>query len=112
MHILREVAARAKGGRLAVITAASTQPEEMWAWKKVFHQLGVKDVVHVPVADREAAFDPAVVDTLKTAKVIFFSGGDQVRITSRLGGSTLCDAIRKFYEGGITLAGHPPAPRA
>src|SRR4051812_26373945 len=106
MHILREVAGRAKGGRLAVITAASTQPEEMWAlYRKVFHQLGVKDVVHVPVADRDAAFDPAVVDTLKSAKVIFFSGGDQVRITSRLGGSTLCDAIRKFYEGGITLAG-------
>ena len=106
MHILREVAGRAKGGRLAVITAASTQPEEMWAlYKKLFHQLGVKDVVHVPVADRDAAFDPAVVDTLKSAKVIFFSGGDQVRITSRLGGSTLCDAIRKFYEGGITLAG-------
>jgi cyanophycinase len=106
MQILREVAGRATGGRLAVITAASSQPEEMWAlYKKVFHQLGVKDVVHVPVADREAAFDPTVVETLKSAKVIFFSGGDQVRITSRLGGSTLCDAIRKFYEGGITLAG-------
>src|SRR5215213_1547409 len=106
MHILREVAGRAKGGRLAVITAASSQPEEMWAlYKKLFHQLGVKDVVHVPVADRDAAFDPAVVDTLKSAKVIFFTGGDQVRITSHLGGSTMCDAIRAVYEKGATLAG-------
>ena len=31
MLILREVAGRAKGGRLAVVTAASTQPCEMWA---------------------------------------------------------------------------------
>jgi cyanophycinase len=106
MHILREVAGRAKGGRLAVITAASTEPEEMWRlYKRIFQRLGVKDLVHVPVDDRSAAFDPAVVDTLKTAKVIFFSGGDQVRITSRLGGSVLCDAIRNFYENGITLAG-------
>ena len=106
MLILREVAGRAKGGRLAVVTAASTQPGEMWAlYKGLFQRLGVKDVVHVPLENREAAFDPSVVDLLKTARVIFFSGGDQVRITSRLGGSVLCDAIRKFYEGGVTLAG-------
>src|SRR5687767_11507549 len=50
MRILREVAGRAKGGRLAVITAASAQPGETWAvYKGIFHQLGVKDVVHVPV---------------------------------------------------------------
>ena len=61
--------------------------------------------MHVPLENREAAFDPSVVDLLKTARVIFFSGGDQVRITSRLGGSVLCDAIRKFYEAGVTLAG-------
>jgi cyanophycinase len=39
------------------------------------------------------------------AKVIFFSSGDQVRITSRLGGTVLCDAIRKLYDSGVTLAG-------
>src|SRR5215203_4049774 len=106
MHILNEVASRAKGGRLAVVTAASTQPREMWElYKGIFHKLGVKDVVHVPVESREAAFDSGVVDLLKAARVIFFSGGDQVRITSRLGGSVLCDAIRKCYEGGVTLAG-------
>jgi cyanophycinase-like exopeptidase len=102
MHILREVAGRARGGRLAVVTAASTQPGEMWAlYKRIFQQLGVKDVVHVPIENRDAAFDPGVVDLLKAARVIFFSGGDQVRITSRLGGSMLCDAIRKSYEGGF-----------
>jgi cyanophycinase len=61
--------------------------------------------VHVPIENRDAAFDPEVVDLLKAARVIFFSGGDQVRITSRLGGSMLCDAIRKSYESGVTLAG-------
>jgi cyanophycinase len=106
MRILREVAGRAKGGRLAVITAASAEPREMYAlYKRIFNQLGVKDVMHVPIEDRDAAFDPAVADMLKGARVIFFSGGDQVRITSRLGGSLLCDTIRKGYEGGVTLAG-------
>jgi cyanophycinase-like exopeptidase len=42
---------------------------------------------------------------LKTSKVIFSTGGDQVRITSMLGGSPMCDEIRKAYEADATLAG-------
>src|SRR4051812_16154128 len=106
MVILQQVAARARGGRLAVITAASSEPAQMWSvYRRVFDTLGVKDVVHVEVEDRDAAYDPAHAQLLKTAKVIFFTGGDQVRITSMLGGSPLCDAIRKGYEDGVTLAG-------
>jgi cyanophycinase len=106
MVILKQVAARARGGRLAVITAASSEPAQMWSlYRRVFDSLGVKDVVHVEIDDREAAYDPANVQLLKSAKVIFFTGGDQVRITSMLGGSLVCDTIRKAYEGGVTLAG-------
>src|SRR4051794_6696191 len=50
MAILQQVAARARGGRLAVITAASSEPAQMWSlYRKVFDTLGVKDVVHVEV---------------------------------------------------------------
>jgi cyanophycinase len=106
MLILQQVAARARGGRLAVITAASSEPAQMWSmYRRIFDTLGAKDVVHVEVEDRDAAYDPANQQLLKTAKVIFFTGGDQVRITSMLGGSPLCDAIRKRYEDGTTLAG-------
>jgi cyanophycinase len=106
MVILQQVAARARGGRLAVITAASSEPEQMWTlYRRVFDTLGVKDVAHVQIEDRDAAYDPANAQLLKTAKVIFFTGGDQVRITSMLGGSPLCDTIRKGYEDGVTLAG-------
>src|SRR3954470_11128471 len=105
MVILQQVAARARGGRLAVVTAASSQPAQMWTmYRKIFDTLGVKDVVHVEVEDRGAAYDPAHAQLLKTAKVVFFTGGDQVRITSMLGGSPLCDAIRKGYEEGMAPA--------
>jgi cyanophycinase len=106
MVILKQVAARARGGRLAVVTAASAEPREMWAlYRRVFDSLGVKDVVHVEVDDRNAAYDMERVQLIRTSKVIFFTGGDQVRITSMLGGSTMCDAIRQSYEQGVTLAG-------
>src|SRR3954469_8215135 len=60
MVILREGAARARGGRLAGVTAAGGEPEEMWAlYRRVFTRLGVRDVVHVAIDDRDAAYDPA-----------------------------------------------------
>lgn len=106
MLILREVADRARGGRLAVITAASAEPSEMWAmYRRVFGKLGVKDVVHVSVDKRDDAYDEARIALLDKAKVIFFTGGDQVRITAQLGGAPMCDAIRAAYDGGGTLAG-------
>src|SRR3954447_7329680 len=90
MVILRQVAARARGGRLAVVTAASSEPAEMWAlYRRVFTQLGVEGVVHAPIDSRDDAYDPARIEQLKPAKVIFFTGGDQVRITSQLGGSRI-----------------------
>src|SRR3954454_25008541 len=71
MIILQQVAARARGGRLAVITAASSEPGAMWTlYRRVFDRLGVKDVVHVEIEDRDAAYDAANAQLLKTAKVI------------------------------------------
>lgn len=106
MVILREVASRARGGRLAVVTAASAEPDEMWKlYRKVFSGLGVKDVVHVAVDTRDDAYDAARLKVLDAAQVVFFTGGDQVRITAQLGGAPMCDRIRAVYERGGTLAG-------
>src|SRR3954470_22513413 len=60
MVILKQVAARARGGRLAVVTAASSEPDQMWSlYRRVFDSLGVKDVVHIQIDDRDAAYDAA-----------------------------------------------------
>jgi len=39
------------------------------------------------------------------ADLIFFTGGDQVRLVQRLGGSTLLERIRARFAAGATLAG-------
>jgi cyanophycinase len=106
MKILREVAARTRNGRLAVITAATTEPDEMWAmYRSIFHKLGVNDIVHIDIQQREDAYRTENLQLLKGARVVFFTGGDQVRITSHLGGSLLCDHLRMAYEEGLTLSG-------
>ena len=39
------------------------------------------------------------------AKTIFFTGGDQLRITTKLGGTPIADAIFAIYKNGGTVAG-------
>ena len=39
------------------------------------------------------------------ADLIFFTGGDQVRLVKRLGGSTVLERIRARFAAGATLAG-------
>src|SRR4051812_19693007 len=106
MTILKQVAARAHDGRLAVITAASSEPAEMWAmYQRIFQTLGVKDVVHVNIQNRDDAYARDKIALVASAKVVFFTGGDQIRITSHVGGSPICDAIRDRYTAGMTVAG-------
>jgi cyanophycinase len=44
-------------------------------------------------------------DMTEGATVIFFAGGDQLKITSRFGGTPTCETVRKLYAGGATIAG-------
>ncbi len=58
------------------------------------------------ITTREQAADNAFVERIKAADVIFFTGGDQLRITSVLGGSLIeKEIIRKYQEEFCIIAG-------
>lgn len=106
--ILKEVARRAIDGkgRLVIITLATTLPEEVGAeYRAVFEDLDVPHVDVVPLRTRRDGHDDAVIAQLDAADVIFFSGGDQLRITSKLGGTPAFHCIQEIYHRGATIAG-------
>lgn len=104
--ILREIAKRTQDGVLVVMTAASAIPLELWRdYKKIFQELGVKKVVHLAISQPEEGHKTENIMMLKDASTIFFTGGDQLRITSKLGGTPLLDCIYEIYESGGTIAG-------
>jgi cyanophycinase len=105
-EILREVAARAEGGRLVVVTAATQHPEEVAAtYRKAFAGCGLREVAVVDVRTREQAADPALLAELDDATVLFFTGGDQLRITSQIGGTPMFERMRAIYASGGVIAG-------
>lgn len=103
--ILKEIARRCDH-RLVLTTVASDIADEVWEdYKKVFRDLGVKDIVHLDINSIEDARDPERLKLLHRASVVFFSGGDQLKITTRIGGTPIADKILELYRDGATIAG-------
>jgi cyanophycinase len=105
---LREFYRRAGGetGKIAILPTASNDPDAGQAISQALQQLGLRIAPKVlPVRTRQAAFDPQVSLALRDASAIFFTGGDQLRITSLLGGTPLEYALQQAYSRGALVAG-------
>ncbi|WP_066871740.1 cyanophycinase [Clostridium mediterraneense] len=91
---------------LLIATVASEEPKAVIKkYFKVFTDLGVKNIKELNINDRDECSDEGRIDLVKEAKVIFFTGGDQLRITSILGGTPLYVELRNQFENGTIYVG-------
>ena len=95
------------GCGVAVITAASGVPDEVWReYDAAFGALGAGRRVHLDIAARAAADDARIAQVLGGVGGIFLSGGDQMRLLATIGGSALERALRAAYrERGACIGG-------
>lgn len=104
--ILREVARHLNGGKLVIATVASHQPEGYFdAYRKAFADLGVTELVELYVEEREQALGEAAEPIFDNAAGIFFTGGDQLRISSQIGDTPVERLVRGLHERGGLVAG-------
>src|SRR4051795_7722767 len=104
--ILREVARHVRGGKLVLATVASHQPEGYFAeYQEAFADLGIGELVELYVENRAEAGDREKLAVLDDAAGIFFTGGDQLRITSQIGDSRIEAKVRALYARGGLVAG-------
>jgi cyanophycinase len=104
--ILKTVAAHVRSGTLVVCTVASEVAEELWEdYRRIFHDLGVQRVAHLQVDQRDGLDHGRYLKILNCASVVFFTGGDQLSITSKIEGTPLADRIRELYVSGAVIAG-------
>ncbi len=106
MEILREAVRLMDGGRMVVMTTATEHPEESGAsYRALFTRLGAKEVEAVRVDTRREAEGQEAARALRRADAVFFTGGDQLRITSILGGTRAYQALLDAYHRGALIAG-------
>ena len=104
--ILREVARRLDGGKLVLATVASHRPEGyLKDYRRGFEGLGVGDMVELYVEERVETEDRDKLGIFDDAAGVFFSGGDQLRITSQIGDTGIEQRVRAIFERGGVVAG-------
>ena len=105
--ILSEVARRVGSGKLVVTTVAmANDTEELFEqYEKAFRSLGVKHLYNLEINERGEATLPSKVKILDDASGVFFTGGDQIKITSQIGDTPIFERIREIYDDGGVIAG-------
>jgi cyanophycinase len=105
-RILGEVARRVRGGKLVLATVASRSPEGYFEeYQKAFEDLEIGELVELYVEDRNEVSDRRKLEVLDDAQGVFFSGGDQLRITSQIGDTGIEAKVRALFERGGVIAG-------
>ena len=97
------------GGRdakIAVIsTASSMGPEAGERYRSIFTELGAAAVIPLHAVTRTQANDEHIARQVRDATGVFLTGGNQLRLSSMIGGTRLADAIMTRFQAGSVVAG-------
>ncbi len=90
---------------IVIIPTASQLEETGPNYEVVFAELGVANAVSLPITTREDAQREDYVEELAKATGIFITGGNQLRLSTILGGTPVAQSIRKLNAAGVHVAG-------
>lgn len=100
--ILKRIISESKHGvdsRIEVITTASSIPLEVGSeYIKAFNYLGTTNVNVLHIQNRDEAIQESVLKRIEKADVVMFTGGDQLRLTTILGGTRLHKILLEKYR--------------
>jgi cyanophycinase len=83
---------------IEVITSASEEGEESFReYQKLFKQLDITAIRHIHHNSREEVLADPLTERITQANAFFFSGGDQLKITTLYGGTPLLTILKKKY---------------
>lgn len=104
---LVEESSKKEKSRIEIVTTASTVPEEIGEdYKKAFALLNATNTGIINITTREEAHDEEYIKRLKAADVVMVTGGDQMRLTSILGGTPFLNLmLEKYLKEDFIYAG-------
>lgn len=104
--ILKRLADLVGSGKLVVTTLASGSPDEsIEMYEGVLRNLGVRHLYHLKIEERADAETVKAMNILEGATAVYFTGGDQLKITSLIGDTPVYSRIFEIFLNGGTIAG-------
>ncbi|STX29046.1 cyanophycinase [Legionella beliardensis] len=97
-EILSELLSDCKTKQIEIITTGSeVQDEVKKSYERVFYEMGYNKVGFIPIEERRQARLDDYLQRVEKARAIFFTGGDQFRISTILGGTPIIEIIKRRY---------------
>ena len=91
--------------RIAIIPTASQLPETGPGYVDIFEELGAAEAYVVSLETRGDCESQENIERLNRADGIFLTGGNQLRLSTTLGGTAIATAIRRLNQAGVHVAG-------
>ncbi len=107
-EILRRFAELCGGrrARIAIIPTASQLEDTGPGYERIFRDLGVGATRSLPLETRQDCSDPKWLRRIERADGVFLTGGNQLRLSTTIGGTELADLIReRNRDQGLHVAG-------
>jgi cyanophycinase len=94
-----------QAARIVIVPTASSIEAAGERYKALFLGMGAEQVDVVYIGNREDANGDAPVEMLNEATGIFLTGGNQIRLSSIVGGTRTAELVRERNEAGAIVAG-------
>lgn len=91
--------------RIVIIPTASRLEDTGDRYHEIFTEIGIDTVDIVTLDTREDCEDPTKLAKLENATGIFMTGGDQLRLSTIIGGTSVAKLMRKANAEGVHIAG-------
>jgi cyanophycinase len=98
------------GGKKARILVCGTPSKDVEekerTYRELFEKIGVAEVMEPDVTRRHQGEDDELVEMVRRATGVFFTGGDQLRLTAIVAGTPFGDEIRhRLFNDGLIAGG-------
>ncbi|MFT5055847.1 MAG: cyanophycinase [Pseudoalteromonas distincta] len=89
-------------GLFVIIPTASSIPVEVGElYLDAFHKLGCENVKVLDIRKKTDSEKPESIQLIKEASCIMFSGGDQSKIATKIGGTTIHQILKDRYQNEV-----------
>ena len=90
---------------IVVIATASRVRDTGPRYERIFGELGAGRVSAIDFDSRRDCEEPGRLERLRAATGVFFTGGNQLRLSTVIGGTPIAKAIRAMNAAGVHVAG-------
>lgn len=94
-----------KNARIAIIPTASELEDTGRNYEKLFRKLGIRHAQVLQLITRKDCQSDRYLDYIEKADGVFMTGGNQLRLSTTLGGTPVAQTIRRRNAAGMHVAG-------